>query len=68
MTIYAQANEHGYVVSTSDKELLAGLWGGRGVIISPAAEAEIKRRRDKGIPVHVDEINGIEELVHAFGN
>ena len=43
MTIYAQANEKGYVVSTTDEELLVELWGG-GRIISREAERIVKEK------------------------
>jgi hypothetical protein len=62
---YAQANGDGYIVSTTNEGALVGLWGGKAKRISESAEVEIKKRRDKGIPVHLDEI---EAQVHALGN
>lgn len=62
---YAQANEKGYIVSTTNEELLVGLWGGKGRTISEGAEKIIKEFRDKGLPVHIDELAAIEAMAKS---
>jgi beta-mannanase len=57
---YAQGNKQGYVVSITTESLLVGLFGGSYKEIDKETADQIRKMKDNGLPVRLDEINEIK--------